>query len=369
MKIQNQRMKRSRMWLVFASVVLSVVLGCFAWLNGSERLAPLKSDHHAFLNPPQEQEWAVLSDAAESVPILCYHYFRPAFAPSYLLRVLGAVILNMPTLGAKEFWTLSIGEFERHLRYFRDQGIAVVTLDELAAATENGPPIPHPAVVLTFDDADVSFYRFAYPLLKKYGYRAHLFVPTAYVGQQWGSLRVCSWDQLRQMQGSGLIQVESHTHDLHWKVATPRGWEPVLWYPERLQNQDITEITAESTSRNDKSSVMPAVLGYIRPHTRPTPHPAIAGDLRTSWRVIEKEMGRGPNFLSWPYGFASAALDSLAARSGFVGTVSLFPVAWREAAPVWHLGRFSVTAKTTPIQLTQLFTTQAIQTMLAARRP
>ena len=36
----------------------------------------------------------------------------------------------------------------------------------------DGRPLPSAAVVLTVDDADVSFYELAFPLLKKYGMRA-----------------------------------------------------------------------------------------------------------------------------------------------------------------------------------------------------
>ena len=48
------------------------------------------------------------------------------------------------------------------------------------------------AAVLTIDDADRSVYELAWPLLRKYGMRAHLFVPTAKVGTSWSELEVCT---------------------------------------------------------------------------------------------------------------------------------------------------------------------------------
>jgi hypothetical protein len=85
------------------------------------------------------------------------------------------------------------------------------------------------------------------------------------------------------------------------------------------------------------------------------PHNAVAKDLLTSRLALTDSVRREPQFLAWPYGFASDALDSIAAATGFIGTVSLRPAGWHEEDAPWHIGRFGITAKTTPDHLARLF--------------
>jgi len=62
-------------------------------------------------------------------------------------------------------------------------------------------------VVITIDDGYRSAYDIAYPILKKYGFTATLFIYTDYVGV---SRNAVSWDQLRKMKADG-FEVGSHT--------------------------------------------------------------------------------------------------------------------------------------------------------------
>ena len=75
----------------------------------------------------------------DGVPVFCYHYFRSGFDGVYLMKVLGSVLFGMPALGPREFWTTPVGEFEKHLRYFRDTNTVVMTLDEVADLLDTVP--------------------------------------------------------------------------------------------------------------------------------------------------------------------------------------------------------------------------------------
>ncbi|MDX2473438.1 MAG: hypothetical protein QNL91_06975, partial [Candidatus Krumholzibacteria bacterium] len=139
-------------------VLICLVPGCGD--SSSEEYAEVGSFYH--LDPP-ELGLTTAPGFESGVPVLCYHYFRSGFDPGYLAKVFGAVMFGMPSLGPREFWTTPMGEFEKHLRYFRDSGTQVMTLDEVADAVAAGQPLPVRAVVLTIDDADESVYRLAYP--------------------------------------------------------------------------------------------------------------------------------------------------------------------------------------------------------------
>ncbi len=65
-------------------------------------------------------------------------------------------------------------------------------------------------MVLTFDDGYKSFKEYAYPVLKRMGFPATLFVYTDYVGAGRNAL---SWQELKDLQAEGFeVQAHSKTH-------------------------------------------------------------------------------------------------------------------------------------------------------------
>lgn len=289
---------------------------------------------------PTELAALELGELDEGVRVLCYHYFRPTFDPVYLARVIGAVVLGAPTLGPQEFWTTPVGQFERHLRWFRDEGITVLTLPEIMAMRQRGQDLPERAVVITIDDADRSVYELAWPLLRKYGVRAHVFVPTSRVGQRWSGIEVCTWAELAEMSRSGEIILGSHTHDLHFKVMTDRGRQPVFWNPEAIPGDQVAAARSALVELQDE------------PMAATDP---VLVDLMLSRHLLERHTQMPCQWLAWPYGFGHGALDSLAAMAGYTGTLSLRPTTVTPRSPTWHLGRFTLTAKTTPGDIAALF--------------
>ena len=89
-------------------------------------------------------------------------------------------------------------------------GFHVVTLDALRAHLVSGTPLPAKPLVLTFDDNGAGIYENAFPLLRAHRFHATLFVHTNFVGKT-TSKRHNTWAQLREMEASGLIDVQSLT--------------------------------------------------------------------------------------------------------------------------------------------------------------
>lgn len=333
-----------RRWLaaLAALVVVVVVAAVVLPVHLTHRPAEHSAGYH--LDPTDLAAFEV-GELGDGVRVLCYHYFRRDVDPMYFARVLGAVVLGAPTLGPQEFWTTPIGQFERHLRWFRDQRIPVLTLDEVVAYRQRGEGLPARAVIITIDDADRSVHQLAWPLLQRYGMRAHLFVPTSRVGRRWSGLDVCTWAELVEMQASGTILLGSHTHDLHFKVMTDRGRQPVFWNPEAIAVDQLATARAALAALPD-AEPGPVVAAGADP---------VLTDLLLSRRLIERH-GQSPcRWLAWPYGFGHGALDSLAAVAGYAGTLSLRPTTVDDVTPSWHLGRFTLTAKTTPRDIAALF--------------
>lgn len=90
------------------------------------------------------------------------------------------------------------------------RGYHVVPLGALRDHLISGRPLPRRALVLTFDDNGHGIYRNAFPLLLKHRFPATLFVHTNYVGKT-TSKEHNSWDELRAMESTGLVDVQSLT--------------------------------------------------------------------------------------------------------------------------------------------------------------
>ncbi len=120
--------------------------------------------------------------------------------------------------------------FLEQMAYLRERGYTPVSLAQLEAARRARAVLPPRPVLLTFDDGLESFRQIALPVLTRYGYPAVLSVvtawadghgiPPAYRG------RVMSWPALREVARSPLVEVISHSHDLHRTIpSNPQGNE------------------------------------------------------------------------------------------------------------------------------------------------
>jgi peptidoglycan/xylan/chitin deacetylase (PgdA/CDA1 family) len=122
-----------------------------------------------------------------------------------------AVLVWHDVLPAKEVWfDTTTATFESQLQSIAKGGFHVIRLSALRDHLVTGAPIPSRSLVLTFDDNGSGIYAYAYPLLRKYRFPATLFVHTNFVGKT-TSKHHNTWDQLREMESSGLIEVQSLT--------------------------------------------------------------------------------------------------------------------------------------------------------------
>ena len=112
---------------------------------------------------------------------------------------------------SKQVW------FDTTLATFRSQVNAiaagrfnVIPLEALRAHILHGKPLQPRSIVLTFDDNGSGICEYAFPLLQAHHFPATLFVHTNFVGVT-TSKRHCTWQQLRILQASGLITIQSLT--------------------------------------------------------------------------------------------------------------------------------------------------------------
>jgi len=74
-------------------------------------------------------------------------------------------------------------EFEKQLKWLKDNNWTSFTLSELVSLKE----IPQKSVVITFDDGYEDNFKNAYPLLKKYGFKATIYIVLNRFNQDWAT--------------------------------------------------------------------------------------------------------------------------------------------------------------------------------------
>lgn len=151
---------------------------------------------------------------AGSIPILTYHHVNALTDDTVTIRA---------------------DHFEAQMAFLHRSGYQTLFIDELASYLQGTGPAPTRAVALTFDDGYRDNYRIAFPILKKFGLKATIFVVTGWMAENRAAAtsadqplthRQCqeladrgraadmalTWEEARKMEASGFIRIESHTH-------------------------------------------------------------------------------------------------------------------------------------------------------------
>jgi peptidoglycan/xylan/chitin deacetylase (PgdA/CDA1 family) len=122
---------------------------------------------------------------------------------------------------------LEPSQFAEHLAALQDAGFVTEPASRIPEVEASvGPSKP---IVITFDDAYVSFAEAAAPELARYKMTATVFVPTAYVGgrSMWmepigeGDRHIMSWQALRDVRANGM-EIGSHGHEHLQLDVVPR---------------------------------------------------------------------------------------------------------------------------------------------------
>jgi poly-beta-1,6-N-acetyl-D-glucosamine N-deacetylase len=211
-------------------------------------------------------------------------------------------------------FAVSTERLVEHFEWFRAEGYTPVDLDLLLAAERGEAALPERPLLLVFDDGLRSVYTHVFPLLELYDYPAVVAVVGAwqdapegwtldYDGQgTLGPDAFVSWDELRRMQASGLVEVATHTFDLH------RG---ILGNP--FGNEQPAAVTRRYDPATGSYEDEAAYLARIR------------SDLARASRRIEEELGRAPRAVVWPYGEYSRVTEAVARELGMPVSMGLVP--------------------------------------------
>ncbi|MBB3228642.1 biofilm PGA synthesis lipoprotein PgaB [Luteibacter sp. Sphag1AF] len=198
-----------------------------------------------------------------------------------------------------------------HFDWLRAHHYNVVTLQQVVDASNGGAALPDRPVLLTFDDGLESFYSRVYPLLRAYNYPAVAALVGSWIDMPAGKSmpyngatcdRHCflTWDQVKEIQRSGLVEFASHSYDLHHGVnANPQG--------NQLPAATSAMVTPDGKTYEDEA----AYTARIR------------ADLKKSADEIEANTGHRPRAIVWPYGSYNRVATKIAADVGMPVSMSL----------------------------------------------
>ncbi len=114
------------------------------------------------------------------VPVFTYHHVSPV---------------------GSQLDTVSPESFEAQMAYLKRHGYQVISFDDLVDGIAKGRQFTHHEAVITFDDGYNDNYTYAYPILKKYGFPAIVFL----ISDQIGLPGFLTWPQVKEMDAGGFM--------------------------------------------------------------------------------------------------------------------------------------------------------------------
>lgn len=160
--------------------------------------------------------------------------------------------------------------FDSQMAYLNQTGYRTITADDLAHALTSHQGLGK-AVVVTDDDGYSDFFTYGFPVIQKYHITVNLMIPTGLMNNP-GYL---NWDQLKSMQGSGLVFVSNHT-----------------WSHANLGAASQDKLQFEVT---------------------------------TAKKQLEEQLGRPVDTFAYPYGSETNNVINYLRTNGFIAAFSTFP--------------------------------------------
>lgn len=182
--------------------------------------------------------------------------------------------------------------FERQMKFLAEHKYNVIGPDDVIAIMNKEKKMPPKTVCITVDDGFYNFYRYGFPVLKKYNLKAALLIPTDKIGRP-GRL---GWKELREMSDSGLIMVESHTRSHAW----------------------LPSISVDEKKLND--------------------------ELAGSKNILEKGLGKKVEYLAYPNGAFNDLVKEAAKKAGYKGAFTVNPAKKSDIHDIYAIRRIKMSS-------------------------
>lgn len=216
---------------------------------------------------------------------------RPALSEGIDVSRSGAVVLTYHRFGETDFPSTNteLAQLRSHIEALQDPAYTVLPLPEIVSAIQTGKALPDRTVGLSIDDAYLSAFEEAWPLLRDADLPFTLFVATQPVDL--GRPGYMTWDQIRTLANSGVTigsQAVTHPHMPRYSLA-----------------RNIKELS-ESADR------------------------------------LEQELGSRPTLFAYPYGEASLEIMTVAKEAGYTAAFGQHSGVVNTTSDMFYLPRFPI---------------------------
>lgn len=245
---------------------------------------------------------------------------------------------------------ITVDELARQFSWLRDNGYAVVSVQQIINSRNGGAPLPTRAVMLSFDDGYKSVHTHVLPLLRLFGYPATLAIVGNWIDSPDTSLieyetsrteraQFMSWAEIRDCLESGLVEIASHSFDMHHGVpSNPQG---------NKQPAAITRRFDEATKQYESEA------SY---ETR------LRSDLARNSSVLKDRLGISVRTVVWPYGAYNKIAQRVAVEQGLTVGFTLDPGANGDDVSLAGLRRELIAHDTTSADIAIIMRPRSIRT-------
>ena len=244
------------------------------------------------------------------------------------LTVLSYHEIADPALALVPQYAVTPTDFVRQMDWLRNHGYHFVSVGEVLAGRAGRATLPDKAVLITFDDGYHSVFEHAWPVLKMFRIPAVINVVGSWLeekrtvdfdGKKLPRGQLLSWEELREMSQGGLVEIGSHTFDLHRGIlGNPQG---------NLQPATTTRRYLTEDGRYEDEAA------YRR---------RVRADLERNGELIRRHTGKSPRVIAWPYGRYNKTTREIAAQLGMPIGFTLDDGANMRETPLWGLRRILV---------------------------
>lgn len=196
------------------------------------------------------------------------------------------VLMFHHVLPKEGFIASSIDNFDKQMKYLYENGWRTLTSEEFYLYKKQQIKLPKKSLLITFDDGWRDNFVYAYPILKKYGLKATLFVVT-------------EWIEKASIDEECVYENSSHSE---CKRIVPSNPRKVVCNWEELKNmKDVFDIHSHTHTHRDEYF---SKISWIE-------------DLKLSKESIKNNLGFDDKFLCWPRGIYDNELIKFASEEKF----------------------------------------------------
>jgi biofilm PGA synthesis lipoprotein PgaB len=214
-----------------------------------------------------------------------------------------------------------------YFSWLKANGYKVISIQDVITAQKMGKRLPEKSIVLTFDDGYKSFYTIVMPLLQAFQYPATLAIvgswldvadneTVLYADKKVPRSKFLSISELKEISQSGLVEIASHTYDLHHGI---------------LGNAEGNTMPALTTFEfNKQTGQYESEAHYQR---------RIQSDLSKNNAWIKQHTGKSPRIIVWPYGRYNGMAQKMAKDLGMDVAITLDDGENLELQPIDSISR------------------------------